>query len=95
MARLQRAKPNQLVSGDWLDGAANGASAAAAQVVARRLRTAIGDKSFRSIQQLTGVPHSTVRRILVGDAWADLETIVKLEVGLDIDLLGGWRSEAK
>jgi transcriptional regulator with XRE-family HTH domain len=66
------------------------ASADPAGEVARQfalnLRKAVGDRSLRAAGEATGVDHTTIQAILTGSTWPDLETIAKLEIGLDANL---------
>ncbi|WP_062317016.1 helix-turn-helix domain-containing protein [Demequina maris] len=54
--------------------------------VARRLaialREAVGERGLREIAALTGVDHTTVADVLRGNAWPDMVTIARLELGL-------------
>jgi hypothetical protein len=47
---------------------------------------AIGDRSLRDVELVTGVDHSAIAKVLAGDTWPDLATIAKLEIGLDARL---------
>ena len=53
------------------------------------LREAIGDRSLRAAARECGVAHSTILGILEGRAWPDLETIAKLERGLEANIWPG------
>ena len=53
------------------------------------LKAAIGDRSLRAAAAATGVDHTTILRILDGQAWPDLYTIARLERGLGAQLWPG------
>jgi len=83
-----RLKPNELVAA-WPDGPASDAIGEVARVFAGNLRRAIGEKSIRSAAEVCGMNHATLIGILEGRAWPDMETIAKLERGLDAALWPG------
>ncbi|MCU1445499.1 MAG: hypothetical protein JWP54_1157 [Cryobacterium sp.] len=56
---------------------------------AANLRLAIGERSIRSAADACGMNHATLIGILDGRAWPDMETIAKLEGGLDAALWPG------
>jgi len=82
MSRTVRLKPNELVTA-WPDGPATDAIGEVARVFAANLRQAIGEKSIRGAAEACGMNHATLIGILEGRAWPDMETIAKLERGLD------------
>ena len=88
MSRTMRHKPNELVAA-WPDGPASDPIGEVARVFADNLRRAIGEKSIRSAAEACGMNHATLIGILEGRAWPDMETIAKLERGLDAALWPG------
>ncbi|WEO77827.1 helix-turn-helix transcriptional regulator [Cryobacterium sp. SO2] len=88
MSRTMRLKPNELVAA-WPDGPASDAIGEVARVFAANLRAAIGARSIRSAAEACGMNHATLIGILEGRAWPDMETIAKLERGLDAALWPG------
>jgi len=88
MSRTMRLKPNELVTA-WPDGPASDPIGEVARVFAANLRRSIGDKSIRSAAEACGMNHATLIGILEGRAWPDMETIAKLERGLDASLWPG------
>ena len=88
MSRTTRLKPNELVE-SWPDGPASDAIGEVARVFAVNLRRAIGEKSIRAVASACGMNHATLIGILEGRAWPDMETIAKLERGLDAALWPG------
>jgi len=46
------------------------------------VRTAIGERSVRSVAEEAGLDEGTVRRVLSGSAWPDLCTAARLEEAL-------------
>jgi hypothetical protein len=85
MARTARSSPAELNVG-WPDAVGTDAVGEVARLFAVNLRSAIGDRSIRSVALASGVNHATVLGILEGRAWPDLSTIAKLEIGLDAEL---------
>lgn len=83
-----RLKPNELVTA-WPDGPARDAIGEVARVFAANLRQAIGTRSIRGAAEACGMNHATLIGILEGRAWPDMETIAKLERGLDAALWPG------
>ena len=88
MSRTTRLKPNELVTA-WPDGPARDPIGEVARVFAANLRQAIGSRSIRSAAETCGMNHATLIGILEGRAWPDMETIAKLERGLDEGLWPG------
>jgi DNA invertase Pin-like site-specific DNA recombinase len=86
MPRPTRARPRDLVPG-WPDGPSADPIAEVARRFAANLRTVEG--SARAIARASGIHQSTVIGILDGAKWPDLETIAKLEQGLQKDLWPG------
>jgi hypothetical protein len=91
MPRPTRLKPHELVE-DWPDGPATDAIGEVARAFAGNLREAIGETSIRAAAEACGMNHATLIGILDGRAWPDMETIAKLERGLDAALWPGRRS---
>jgi len=76
-----------LVSGEWPEGTVEGPAAAAyARQLALNLHEAMGERSLRELGREAGVHHTTIRAILMGERWADLVTIAKLEQALEVRL---------
>lgn len=72
-----------LTSGEWPGGQIEGPVAVTyAQQLARNLHTAMGEMSLRELGRQAGVHHTTIRAILMGERWADLVTVAKLEQAL-------------
>jgi len=53
---------------------------------ARRLTAAMVGRSMRSVAMEAGLTHPTLRRILHEHGLPDVETIVRLEIALDVRL---------
>jgi hypothetical protein len=82
--------------GAWpgnVDTYADGPAAVAGSLV-RRLKEAIGDRSVRSVASEAGIAHTTLTRLLAGQTWPDLVTIVQLEKALDTALWPGAEQPA-
>jgi transcriptional regulator with XRE-family HTH domain len=88
MPRSARLKPHELVPG-WPDGPAADPIGEVARLFADNLREALGGRSIRSVAESCGINHSTLIGVLEGRAWPDMETIAKLERGLDAALWPG------
>ena len=88
MSRPARSAPRER-SEKWPDVASLDPAGEVARQFALNVREAIGDRTLRAAGEATGVDHSTIQAILAGNAWPDLETIAKLEIGLDADLWPG------
>jgi hypothetical protein len=88
MSRPARLKPRELVP-DWPDGVATDPIGEVARVFAANLRRAIGQRSIRAAAEACDTNHATLISILEGRAWPDMETIAKLERGLDAALWPG------
>jgi lambda repressor-like predicted transcriptional regulator len=86
MPRSTRAKPRDLVP-EWPDGPSADPIAEVARRFAVNLKKVGG--SARSIARASGVHQSTVLGILDGVKWPDLETIAKIELGVQTDLWPG------
>ena len=86
MVRPVRLKPREYVA-DWPDEPSTYAPAEAVRVFALNLQRAIAGRSVRDVQRATDVDHITIANVLNGRSWPEVETILKLEVGLQIQLL--------
>ncbi len=60
-----------------------------AQLFARRLEQAVGDRPLREVARAAGLSHSTLLAVMRGHRWPDMVTIAKLEQALDVDLWPG------
>ena len=88
MPRPTRLSPRDRVA-DWPETRSADSSTEVARQLARNLRAAMGERSLRAAGVDTGVDHSTIQAILQGRAWPDLDTISRLETGLESDLWPG------
>lgn len=91
MPRNTRLKPNELVPA-WPDGPAADEVGEVARRFAGNLRKAMGETSIRAAAEACGMNHATLIGILEGRAWPDMETIAKLERGLDAALWPGHQA---
>jgi hypothetical protein len=89
MSRTERKKPLDRAPTPWPDVPSDDALGEDARQFALNLRTAIGPTSIRAAAASSDINHATLLRILSGEVWPDLETIVKLEIGLDAALWPG------
>lgn len=79
--------PRDLVGDDWPRGAAEvGTPQWYAQEIAAKLEAAVDGASLREIAEKVGLDHTTIRAVLLGERWADLVTLAKLEAGLGVRL---------
>lgn len=85
MARSVRAKPFELTD-SWPDSPSSTAAGEVARQFALNLQSAIGSLSLRAAAKDCGLVHVTLASVLEGKTWPDLETIAKLEIGLNARL---------
>lgn len=85
MARPFRARPCDL-SDNWPDTPSASGVGEVARLFALNLRAAIGERSLRAAAAACDLSHVTLASILDGRVWPDLETIAKLEQGLQTRL---------
>ncbi|GGL07758.1 hypothetical protein JOE58_002611 [Curtobacterium luteum] len=86
MARTARLTPAELAPAPWPDVPSVDPSGEIARLFVLRLREEIGGRSLRAVGDQTGVHNATLVKILHGNAWPDLATISRLEVGLNAEL---------
>jgi DNA-binding phage protein len=86
MARTARQTPAELAPAPWPDVASPDPYGEIGRQFVLNLRAAMSGRSIRSVAEQTGLHNATLVRILHGDAWPDLATISRLEVGLNVDL---------
>lgn len=86
-------KPPVSHTPDWLNAPCDDPAAEVARQLANTLRDAIGDRSLRTIEELTGVNYAATSRILRGETWADLRTIARLEHGLGVALYPAFTAD--
>ena len=78
-----------VVRGEWPDGPLQRGAPFEAQKaadIATRLRSAIGNRSLRSVAAVSGVSIGTLHNLLCGKTWGDVVTIARLEQALSADL---------
>lgn len=85
MPRTPRKRPNELTTG-WPSVGSSTPAGEAARLFAIGLRDAIGEQSVRALGRESGVAPGTIRGIIEGRTWPDLETIAKLETTLGAPL---------
>lgn len=85
MARPFRDRPRDLTP-SWPDVPSTTSVGEVARQFALNLRSAVGDRSLRAAANACDLSHVTVASILDGRVWPDLETIAKLEDGLQTRL---------
>ncbi len=79
-----------IVSGDWPFASLSGPRLVSyAQLFARRLHHAVGDRSIREVARTANLSNSTLLAVMGGTRWPDMVTVAKLEEALDIDLWPG------
>lgn len=89
MARMARKTPAELAPEPWPNRQSDDHVGEVARQFTLNLRKAIGGRSIRAAAEAAGVNHSTLLGILEGRTWPDLETIAKIELGLQADLWPG------
>lgn len=92
MVRPARKTPRELSPMPWPDSPADDPIGEIARQFALNLREAIGEQSIRAAAARSGLNHSTLLAILEGRTWPDLETIAKIETGLDAAVWPNRRS---
>jgi hypothetical protein len=88
MSRPARPHPRELAA-RWPDVAGEDPIGEVARLFAQNLRSVIGTRSLRAVEDETGVDHTTILAVLDGRTWPDLATIAKLEAGTKTDLWPG------
>ena len=68
---------------DWPETECDDPLAEVARQFSLALRDAVDGRSMREIARITGVDRVSIASILGGDVWPDLQTIARLELGLD------------
>ena len=69
------------MSESWPEIVCDDAPAEVARQLSLNLRAAVDGRSIREVSRLTGVDRASIGAILNGDAWPDLQTIARLEIG--------------
>lgn len=85
MPRKSRLLPRERVEA-WPSEPVGVADIDVAIALADNLKKAMGTRSSRDAQRLTGVDYSTINDILNGGTWPDARTIARLEGGLGVNL---------
>jgi DNA-binding phage protein len=86
MGRPARALPVELAPSPWPEVPSADAFGEIARQFVLNLRDAMAGRSLRAVAAEAGLGHVTLQRVLAGQAWPDLQTIARLEVGLDAAL---------
>jgi hypothetical protein len=95
MARRERALPNALAPAPWPEHPSEDPIGEGARQFVLRLRDALADRSIRSVARDAGLDHVTLLKILAGNAWPDLSTILRLERALERSLFPTWGQEPR
>jgi len=91
MGRSVRAKPVALAPSPWPEVPSGDPVGEVARRFAVNVRREVGMRSIRSVAEASGITHTTLLSVLAGQVWPDLETIAKLERGLNARL---WPQQA-
>lgn len=86
MGRPARALPVELAPTPWPETQSPDPFVEIARQFVLNLRDAMAGRTLRDVAAICGVGHVTLQRVLTGQAWPDLHTIARLEVGLDAAL---------
>lgn len=86
MGRPARALPVELAPTPWPQSPSSDPFGEIARQFVLNLRDAMAGRTLRDVAADAGIGHVTLQRILTGQAWPDLQTIARLEVGLDAAL---------
>ena len=65
------------------------------QALTKRLKKAMGTRTFRQMEDLYGVNKSSLNKILRGEIWPSTPTIIRLERMLDTELWGDEHRKSK
>jgi len=84
----RRETPAELTE-SWSDAPSPDPAGERARQFALNLRSAIGDRSVRSVAGAAGIAEGTIRHVLSGQAWPDLHTVSRLEETLGRRLYRG------
>lgn len=87
MGRTSRSKPRDLTL-SWPDVESLDRHGEVARQYVLSLRSAIGERSVRSVARDAGLDEGTLRRVLAGQSWPDLNTVSRLNecLGVGVDL---------
>lgn len=85
VSRPVRLTPRALCA-DWPRVTSTDVVGEVARKFAVNVLAAIGERSLRDIEMVTGVDHSAIAKVLAGESWPDLATIAKLEIGMNVRL---------
>ncbi|PZF02805.1 hypothetical protein DEJ01_09770 [Curtobacterium sp. MCLR17_040] len=86
MGRPMRALPVELADAPWPSVRSRDPFGEVARQFVLNLRDAMAGRSLRAVAADAGIGHVTLQRVLAGQAWPDLQTIARLEAGLDAEL---------
>ncbi|PYY32510.1 hypothetical protein [Curtobacterium sp. MCBD17_030] len=86
MGRPMRALPVELADAPWPEVPSSDQFGEIARQFVLNVRDAMAGRSLRAVAADAGIGHVTLQRVLAGQAWPDLVTIARLEVGLDAAL---------
>lgn len=86
MGRPMRALPVELADAPWPEVPSEDPFGEVARKFVVNLRVAMAGRSLRAVAADAGLGHVTLQRVLAGQAWPDLQTIARLEEGLDAEL---------
>jgi len=89
MPRAARPTPEALSPAPFPTRPSDDPVAEVARRFARALKAETDATSIRAVADASGINHSTLISILKGRAWPDMQTIAKLELGLETDLWPG------
>lgn len=87
MGQRSRVLPKELAGEPWPEVMSSDPLGEVARLFVVNLRTAIGNRSVRSVATAAGMSHGTLLNVLAGRVWPDLYTIARLEATLDAGLV--------
>jgi hypothetical protein len=87
--RPARRSPAELAPEPWPTSPSTDPVAEVARGLVLNVEREIGDRSIRSVAEVSGVDHATLLGLLRGRSWPDVVTIARLEQGLGADLWPG------
>ena len=86
MGRPSRALPVELADAPWPNVPSMDPVVEIARQFVVNLRDAMAGRTLRDVASDAGIGHVTLQRVLTGQTWPDLQTVARLEVGLDAAL---------
>lgn len=85
MGRNAAAQPRTM-SPSWPDEPCADADAEAVRLLVNNLKAAMGERGVRTVARAAGIDHGMVSRLVAGETWPEMLTVIRLERGLGVKL---------